>query len=59
MDFNYKDVLCDEEVKAFLRKSNENLEVLGYTDHAEGHCVIVAKRAGSILAQLGYRCFST
>ncbi|MGN0438426.1 MAG: HD domain-containing protein [Lachnospiraceae bacterium] len=51
---DYKDVLRDKEVKAFLKKSNDNLEMLGYTDHSEGHCVIVAKRAGNILSQLGY-----
>lgn len=51
---NYKDILTDEEVKAFLKKSNDNLEVLGYTEHSEKHCAIVAKRAGSILSQLGY-----
>ena len=51
---NYKDVLCNEEVKAFLKKANENLGVLGYTDHSEKHCAIVAKRAGMILSKFEY-----
>lgn len=51
---NYKDILSNEEVKAFLKKANENLGVMGYTDHSEIHCAIVADRAGSILFQLGY-----
>lgn len=51
---SFKDVLCNEEVKAFLEKANENLGMMGYTDHSEKHCAIVAKRAGSILSQLGY-----
>ena len=51
---NYKDILRNEEVKAFLKKGNENLEMLGYTDHSEKHCAIVAKRAGLILSKFGY-----
>ncbi|MGN0326204.1 MAG: HD domain-containing protein [Lachnospiraceae bacterium] len=51
---NYKDVLHNEEVKAFLKKANENLGVLGYTDHSEKHCAIVAKRAGMILSKFEY-----
>lgn len=51
---NYKDVLRNEEVKAFLKKANENLGVLGYTDHSEKHCAIVAKRAGMILSKFEY-----
>ena len=46
---DYKKVLENKEVKAFLKKGNENLGVLGYTDHSEKHCAIVAKRAGDIL----------
>ena len=51
---NYKEILRNEEVKAFLKKGNENLGVLGYTDHSEKHCAIVAKRAGLILQEFGY-----
>lgn len=51
---NYKDVLHNEEVKAFLKKANENLGVLGYTDHSEKHCAIVAKRAGMLLSKFEY-----
>lgn len=49
-----KTLLENEEVKAFLKKGNENLGVLGYTDHSEKHCAIVAKRAGMILKEFGY-----
>ena len=51
---DYKKILENEEVKAFLKKGNENLGVLGYTDHSEKHCAIVAKRAGMILKEFGY-----
>lgn len=49
-----KTLLENEEVKVFLKKGNENLGVLGYTDHSEKHCAIVAKRAGMILKKFGY-----
>ena len=51
---NYKEILQNKEVKAFLKKGNENLGMLGYTDHSEKHCAIVAKRAGVILTKFGY-----
>ena len=51
---NYKELLQNEEVKAFLTKGNANLGILGYTDHSEKHCAIVAKRAGMILEKFGY-----
>ena len=50
---DYKKVLENKEVKAFLKKGNENLGILGYTDHSEKHCAIVAKRAGEILEKFG------
>lgn len=53
-ELNYKEILQNEEVKAYLEKGNENLGILGYTDHSEKHCAIVAKRAGMILSKFGY-----
>lgn len=34
-ELNYKEILQNEEVKAYLEKGNENLGILGYTDHSE------------------------
>ena len=50
----YKDILQNKEVKSLLKKGNDNLGMLGYTDHLEKHCAIVAKRAGMILKKFGY-----
>lgn len=50
----YKDILQNKEVKSLLKKGNDNLRMLGYTDHSEKHCAIVAKRAGMILKKFGY-----
>ena len=51
---DYKQILHNKEVKELLKKGNENLGVLGFTDHSEKHCAIVAKRAGNILRKFGH-----
>ena len=50
----YKDIRENREVLAYLKKGNDNLGVLGYTDHSEAHCTVVAERAGLILKKLEY-----
>ena len=50
----YTDIRKDEEVCALLEKGNQNLGVLGFTDHSEAHCALVAERAAYILRKLGY-----
>lgn len=50
----YEEMKKNPEVCALLEKGNQNLGVLGYTDHSMGHCVLVAERAASILKALGY-----
>lgn len=51
---NYKEIRKNKEVLAYLKKGNDNLGVLGFTDHSEVHCAVVAERAGMILTKLGY-----
>ena len=48
------DVRNDGEVQVFVRKADENLGVLGYTEHGPRHCGIVAGIAKSVLLRLGY-----
>jgi len=50
----YEEILHHEEVLALLERGNENLGVLGFTDHSKAHCALVAERAGYILRKLGY-----
>ena len=50
----YEEIRKNPEVCALLRKGNENLGVLGFTDHSMTHCVLVAERAAHILKVLGY-----
>ena len=50
----YQEVRHHAEVRALLEKGNQNLGVLGFTDHSEAHCALVAERAAYILRRLGY-----
>ncbi len=50
----YCEIRNNAEVCALLDKGNHNLGVLGFTDHSEAHCLLVAERAAYILRKLGY-----
>ena len=50
----YKEIRSNEEVNALLQKGNQNLGLLGFTDHSQAHCVRVADTAGHILKKFGY-----
>ena len=50
----YQEIRENKEVLAFLKKGNDNLGVLGYTEHSQVHCSVVAERAASILEAFGY-----
>ena len=36
----YREIRENEEVLAFLKKGNDNLGVLGFTEHEKPHCSI-------------------
>ena len=50
----YKEIRSNEEVNALLQKGNQNLGLLGFTDHSQAHCIRVADTAGHILKKFGY-----
>lgn len=50
----YEEIKKNEEVLAYLKKGNDVLGVMGYTDHSVIHCSLVAERASYILKNLGY-----
>ena len=50
----YDEIRQHPEVLALLQRGNENLTVLGYTDHSQAHCTLVAERAAYILRKLDY-----
>ena len=54
MKITYQDIKKNEEIRAYIKKGNANLAFLGFTDHSEAHCTLVAEQAGKLLEQLGY-----
>ena len=50
----YKEIRKNKEILAFLDKGSTNLRKLGFTDHSEIHCELVAKKAAYILEELDY-----
>jgi hypothetical protein len=52
---SFDDVRRDPEVKVFIAKANENLGVLGYTEHGPRHAGLVAATASNVLLRLGYK----
>lgn len=47
-------VMNHPDVKVYIRKANDFLGVIGYTEHGERHGKYVAKNARKILKELGY-----
>ena len=54
----YKELVNNKEINAYLKKGDENLGQLGFTDHSRAHCMQVAHQvahqAGNILERFGY-----
>ena len=50
----WKDVVADDAVKTYIKKADESLIALGYTEHSFPHVGKVAHLAGHILETLGY-----
>ena len=50
----YQKVRENKEIRAFLRKGNENLGVMGFTDHSQAHCTLVAEHAAEFLRKFDY-----
>lgn len=50
----FEDIKGNAEICAYMEKGNENLGVLGYTEHGKGHAMKTAMTAADILQRLGY-----
>lgn len=50
----YEEVKKNVEINAYIDKGNYNLGLLGYTDHSQAHCALVAETAAHILDKFGY-----
>jgi len=51
---SYKDIKNSKVIDVYIKKADESLLALGYTEHSFAHVGMVAKRAGYILSELGY-----
>lgn len=51
----YSELKDNEEIHSLIKKGNDNLGILGYTDHSEEHAKLVAEHAAEILKKLGYK----
>ncbi len=54
MAVTLEDVRNDSEVQVFIAKANDNLAVLGYTEHGPRHAALVAATAANVLLRLGH-----
>lgn len=50
----YKEIKSDEQIKTYIKKADESLKALGYTEHSFAHVGIVAEVARYILSTMGY-----
>ena len=50
----FEEIVKNEEVQELVRAVEQQLEVLGYTEHSIRHMNLVAKRASMILEELEY-----
>ena len=54
MKITYQDVKNNEAIKTYIKKADESLIALGYTEHSFAHVMKVAETAAGILLALGY-----
>ena len=54
MKITYQDVKNNEAIKTYIKKADESLIALGYTEHSFAHVMKVAETAADILLELGY-----
>ena len=54
MKITYQDLKNNEAISTYIKKADESLIALGYTEHSFAHVTKVAELASSILLELGY-----
>lgn len=54
MSITLEQVKKSEEITSYIRKADESLSALGFTEHSFAHVTAVAENAGYILETLGY-----
>ena len=51
---SYREIKDNKSIQTYIRKADETLGALGFTEHSFAHVGMVAERAGYILETLGY-----
>ncbi len=54
MKITYQDLRNDDTISTYIKKADESLIALGYTEHSFPHVTKVAELASNILLELGY-----
>jgi len=54
MSVTFETVKNNEEIRTYIRKADESLRVIGYTEHSFAHVTKTAYEAARILEALGY-----
>ena len=54
MKITFEDVKYNEAIRTYIRKADESLIALGYTEHSFAHVTKVAEIASDLLLTLGY-----
>ena len=50
----YEQIKANQNIRTYIRKADESLIALGYTEHSFAHVTKVAETAGYLLEELGY-----
>ena len=50
----YKEITKDENIKTYIKKADESLQALGFTEHSFAHVMKVAENAAYILSTMEY-----
>ena len=54
MHITYEDIRKNEEIKTYIKKADESLGAMGFTEHGFAHVTKVAQIASNILDELDY-----
>ena len=50
----YKEIIADESIKTDIKKADESLQALGFTEHSFAHVMKVSENAAYILRTMGH-----
>ncbi len=50
----FEDIKKNETIRTYIKKADQSLNALGYTEHSFAHVTKVAQTAGELLQSLGY-----